>query len=77
MRRVCIEKCECLANPLFGSDVSQRTSWLWQGRDGHVLPLTRATEGVALKSSRLTGCKKSDPHGHSAMRREVQTAAMG
>lgn len=48
MRRVCIEKCECLDNPLFGSDVSQRRSWLWQGRDGHVLPLTRATEGASV-----------------------------
>jgi hypothetical protein len=28
MRRLCIEKCECLDNPLFGSDVSQRRSWL-------------------------------------------------
>ena len=55
MRRVCIEKCECLANPLFGSDVSQTRSWLLaRGRDGHVLTLTPATEGVALKSSRLT-----------------------
>lgn len=47
MRRVCIEKCECLANPLFGSDVSQRRSWLLAS-DGHVLPLTRATEGASI-----------------------------
>src|SRR4026208_758574 len=28
MRRVCIENLDCLDNPLFGSDVSQRRSWL-------------------------------------------------
>ena len=41
MRRVCIEKCECLANLFLAAMLSQRRSWLLQGRDG-VLPLTRA-----------------------------------
>ena len=54
MRRVCIESVNAsLTLSLAATSVRQGLGF-WQGRDGHVLTLTPATEGVALKSSRLT-----------------------